>query len=182
MMASEEYEKMWAEEPMKKPSVVKLVVNIGVGSGGENMVPAMKLLEKLTGKKPVQTYSKHKIPSWGLRLGLPIGTKVTLRGKEAHEFLKRSIAAVENVLKEKNFDENGNLSFGIEQYVFFDNTKYDPEIGTMGLQVSATIERPGFRIKRRKIKSAKVGLNHRITKDEAIAYVNKEFDVTIENG
>jgi len=176
-----DYEKLWAKEPMKKPKIDKVVLNIGVGSGGDQMQPAMQLIEKLTGKKPVQTYSKHKIPAWGLRLGLPIGTKVTLRGKDAHDFLKRSLSAVENELKEKSFDNVGNLSFGIEQYVFYDNMKYDPGIGTMGLQISVTLERPGFRIKRRKVKTAKIGKKHLISKEEAIAFIVKEFNVTIEN-
>lgn len=176
-----DYAKGWAEEPMKKPHVAKVVANIGVGSGGEAMEPAMRLLEKLTGKKPVQTYSKHKIPAWGLRMGLPIGAKVTLRGEDAREFLKRSLEAVDKTLKEKSFDAVGNLSFGIEQYVFYEGVKYDPDIGTMGLQVSATLERPGFRIKRRKIRKSKVGRKHAIPKEEAIAFIKSEFGVTIES-
>jgi len=175
-----DYAKEWAKEPMRKPFVAKVVANIGVGSGGEEMNPAMKLLEKLTGKKPVQTYSKHKIPAWGLREGLPIGTKVTLRGKEAHDFLKRSLVAVEGVLKERNFDDVGNLSFGIEQYVFYEDQKYDPDIGTMGLQVSVTLQRPGFRVKTRKNKRSKIGKKHLIPKDEAITFIKEEFKATIE--
>lgn len=177
-----DYAKKWAEEPMTKPKIDKVVVNIGVGSGGEKMEPAIKLITKLTGKKPVQTYSKHKIPAWGLREGLPIGAKATLRGKEAKDFLIRSFGAVEKTLKDNNFDDLGNLSFGVEQYVFYDNMKYDPDIGTMGLQVTATIERPGCRVKRRKIFPAKVGKKHRLTKEESIAFIEKEFGVKVENG
>jgi large subunit ribosomal protein L5 len=177
-----DYEKMWAEEPMRRPYIEKVVANIGVGSSGERLEPAKKLLEKLTGKKPVSTYSKCKIPAWGLRLGLPIGTKVTLRGKEAREFLARSIDAVDGVLKEDNFDKNGNLSFGIEQYVFYSGVKYDPDIGTMGLQVSATIERPGYRVKRRKLQKVAIGRKHLLGKEETIAFIKKEFGVTVESG
>lgn len=167
---------------MRKPYVDKVVVDIGVGSAGEKMESALKLLERLTERKPVQTYSKHKIPAWGLRKGLPIGAKVTLRGGDAVEFLKRAFKAIDNTLKEKNFDELGNLSFGVEQYLFFDNIKYDPDIGTMGLQVSTTIERSGFRIKRRKVRRSKVGKHHRILKAEAIEFIKSEFGVEIENG
>jgi len=167
---------------MRKPYVEKVVLDIGVGSAGEKMESALTLLERLTGKKPVQTYSKHKIPAWGLRKGLPIGAKVTMRGDDGAEFLKRAIKAVDNTLRDRSFDDLGNLSFGVEQYIFFDNIKYDPQIGTMGLQVSATIERPGFRIKRRKIQRKKVGKHHRILKDEAMEFVKKEFGVEIENG
>jgi len=170
------------ENGMRKPHISKVVANIGVGSGGDLLDPALKLLEKLTGKKPVKTYSKHKIPAWGLRLGLPIGAKVTLRGKEAHDFLGRSLSAVEKTLKERNFDDVGNLSFGIEQYVFYGGVKYDPDIGTMGLQVSVTIERPGFRVKNRKIKRAHIGRGHMMSKEDAIKFIQQEFGMTMENG
>lgn len=175
-----DYAKQWAEEPMRRPRIEKVVVNIGVGTGGDKMEPAMKLLEKLTGKKPVQTYARQKIPTWGLRLGLPIGTKVTLRGKDAHDFLVRSLDAVDKVLNDSCFDDMGNLSFGIEQYVFYSGVKYDPAIGTMGLQMSATIERPGYRVKRRKIKKSQVGKKHQMTKEEAIAFITKEFGAKVE--
>lgn len=177
-----DYAKEWAEQPMRKPYVEKLVVNVGVGAKGENMEPAKKLLEKLTSKKPVQTYARKKIPAWGLRIGLPIGAKVTLRGEDARKFLVRAFDAVDKVIKDRNFDELGNLSFGIEQYVFFDNTKYDTSIGTMGLQVSITLVRPGFRVKIRKIKKADIGKKHLISKDEAMAFITKEFGVKIEHG
>ncbi len=166
---------------MREPHISKVVANIGVGSSGELLDPALSLLKKLTGKTPVKTYSKHKIPAWGLRQGLPIGAKVTLRGKRAHEFLARSLTAVDTTLQAKNFDEAGNLSFGIEQYVFYEDMKYDPDIGTMGLQVSVTIERPGFRVKNRKIKRAKVGKSHVVSKQDAIDYITREFGVKIEN-
>lgn len=177
-----DYTKIWAEEPMKKPYIDKVVANIGVGAEGEKIEPAKKLLAKLTGKKPVQTYSKHKIPAWGLRIGLPIGVKVTLRGKDAYDFLVRSLEAVDKLMKDKNFDEVGNVTFGIEQYVFYDGVKYDPDIGTMGLQVSVTVERPGYRVKRRKVKKSTVGKKHLLTKDETIAFMKKEFSVNVENG
>jgi large subunit ribosomal protein L5 len=177
-----DFEKDWKEHPMRGPLIEKVVVNIGIGSEGEKMEPAMKLLQKLTEKKPVQTYSRHKIPAWGLRQGLPIGTKVTLRGQDARDFLRRSLEAVDNTLTDKNFDDLGNLSFGIVQYVFYDGVKYDPSIGTMGLQVSATIERPGFRVKRRKMHKSKVGAHHLVPRGEAIAFITKEFGVKIENG
>jgi len=169
------------KQPMLRPMVSKVVLNIGVGQPGERLDAAMALLKKLTDKKPVQTYSKHKIPAWGLRKGLPIGTKVTLRGQDAKAFLGRALNAVDKVISEKCFDDKGNLTFGIEQYVFFDGIKYDPQIGTMGLQLSATIERPGFRIKRRKIKKSKVGSNHELTKQEAMDFITAEFGVKIEN-
>ena len=65
-----DFEKKWEKEPMTKPYVAKVVANIGVGSGGDQLVPALKLLEKLTGKKPVQTYSKHMSPPGATETGI----------------------------------------------------------------------------------------------------------------
>jgi large subunit ribosomal protein L5 len=180
-MAEKDYIKEWAEKPMTKPRVSQVVLNIGVGSEGDKLGSAMDLLEKLTGRKPVNTYSKHKIPAWGLRKGLPIGAKVTLRREAASDFLKKALFALDNSIKARNFDDVGNLSFGIEQYVFFEGIKYDPKIGTMGLQLSATIERPGVRIKRRGVKKSKPGKKHRVSKEESIIFIKKEFNVDVDD-
>ncbi|RLI92118.1 MAG: 50S ribosomal protein L5, partial [Candidatus Altiarchaeales archaeon] len=73
---------------MQVPRIEKVVVNIGCGESGEKLRRAEKLLQKLVNKKPVRTISRHKIPSWGIKKREPIGCKVTLRGKDAEEFLK----------------------------------------------------------------------------------------------
>jgi large subunit ribosomal protein L5 len=57
--------------------------------------------------------------------------------------------------------------------------KYDPEIGIMGLEVCITLERPGFRIKRRKLKQKKIPVKHKITKEEAIDFMSKEFNIKV---
>ena len=72
-----------------KPKIEKVTINIGVGEAGERLQKAEKVLESLTKQKPVRTLSKHTVKDWGLRKLLPIGCKVTLRGKKAEEFLKR---------------------------------------------------------------------------------------------
>ena len=56
---TEQFEKMW-ENPMKRPFLEKIILNIGVGSGGEEIERAVKVLETITGKKPVKTLSKKK--------------------------------------------------------------------------------------------------------------------------
>jgi large subunit ribosomal protein L5 len=165
------------QNKLRKPRITKVVVNIGTGSSGENLKKAMQLLEKLTNQKPIQTKSKHKIPDWGLRKGLPIGCKVTLRGKKAEEFFKRALDAVDYELSPSCIDNYGNLSFGIEQYVFFEGVKYDPAIGTMGLQLSVTIERAGTRIAKRRIMKRKIPLKLRVSAKEAKTYLEKNFNV-----
>ncbi|MDD5087108.1 MAG: 50S ribosomal protein L5 [Candidatus Nanoarchaeia archaeon] len=159
--------------------IEKVTLNIGAGKDQAKLEKGVKLLEKITGIKPVTTITKKRIPGWGLRPGLPIGCKVTLRKDIASETLKRLLNAKENVLQENQFDDNGSIAFGIEEYIDIPNVNYDPEIGIIGLEVCVTLERNGFRIKRRRIKKTKVPKKHVITKQEAIDFMKKEFNVKV---
>ncbi len=82
-------------------------------------------------------------------------------------------------LEESQFDENGSICFGIPEYIDIGGVKYNPEIGIMGLEACVTLYRNGFRIKRRKLKNKKIPGVHRITKKEAIEFMQKEFNVKI---
>jgi large subunit ribosomal protein L5 len=75
---------------MKMIKIEKAVINIGVGDAGEKLIKAEKVLGILTKKKPVRTVSKTTNRDFGIRKDMPIGCKVTLRGKEAEEFIKRA--------------------------------------------------------------------------------------------
>ncbi len=171
---------MIKENPFRKPKIEKVVVNIGVGEGGKELGKAEELLKKITERKAARTLSKHKIPTWNLRKRQPIGCKVTLRKKAAEEFLKKAFQAKENTLSPKNFDELGNFSFGIGEYIDFPGMKYDPEIGIMGMDVCVSLERPGFRVKRRRIKRAKIPQKALIKKEESIDFIKEKFGVKIE--
>jgi len=163
---------------MREIRLEKVTLNIGAGEAGPKLENAKKLIEKLSEKKVVVTRT-HKRTSFGTAKNRPIGVKVTLRGRKAEEFLKTALQALENKLKASQFDENGNFSFGIKEYIHIPGMRYDPDIGIMGLDVCVTLERPGFRIKRRKVKPKKVGKKHRITKEESQEWVKKKFGVEI---
>jgi len=141
---------------------------------------AEKLLQTLTGRKPVRTISVSRIPTWGLKKGEPIGCKVTLRGPKADEVIKRLLAAREKRLPASSFDENGNVSFGLSEYIDVDGLKYDPDIGIMGLNCTVTIERPGFRVKHRKIRAKQIHEKYRVSSQESIEYFKNNFGVEIE--
>lgn len=164
---------------MKQIRIEKLTLNIGAGKDQNKLKKAVTLLKNLTGIPPVKTITQKRIPNFGLRPGLPIGCKITLRDKKAKEMLKRLLEAKENKLKETHVDDAGNISFGIYEYIDIPGAKYDPEIGMMGLQASVTLERPGFRIKRRKIRKRKIPASHKISKEEAIKHLEKKFNVTV---
>ncbi len=162
---------------MKKIRIEKLTLNIGSGKEQNILDKGMKLIKNITGTTPVKTITQKRIPGWGLRPGLPIGCKLTLRRKKAEELLLRLLDAKSFTLNEKQFDLFGNISFGIPEYIDIKDAKYDPEIGIMGLQACVTLERPGFRIRKRKIKQKKVPLKHRIKKQEAIEFMKKKYNI-----
>lgn len=165
---------------MREIRIAKVTVNIGVGEAGEALERAFELVRRLTGKKPVKTKAKKRNPVFKIRPGMPIGVKVTLRGKEAEEFLKKAFEAVGNRIKASNFDNFGNFGFGIHEYIDFPGMKYDPKIGMWGFDVVVTLERPGYRVARRRRARARVPRRHRISKEEAIEFVKKKFGVIVE--
>jgi len=165
--------------PMRTISVEKVVVNIGVGEAGEKLLKAVKVLELVTGQKPVQTLSKSTIRDWGIRRSMPIGARVTLRGPRAEEFLRKALSIRSNRLAAYSFDPRGNFSFGVPDYTDFAGMKYDPEIGVFGMDVAVALQRPGYRISRRKIARRRIPKAHRISKDEGIEFVRSSFQVEV---
>ncbi|MEE9237030.1 MAG: 50S ribosomal protein L5 [Thermoplasmata archaeon] len=164
---------------MRDIRIEKVVVNIGVGEAGDRLLKAQKVLEKLTGQQAIQTLSKSTVRDWGIRKGMPIGAKVTLRGEAAERFLKEALWARNNILAGYNFGPEGNFSFGMADYTDFKDMKYDPEIGLFGMDVSVSLQRPGYRVGRRRIARAKVPHRHRVTRHEVINYVSERFDTKV---
>ena len=151
---------------------------MGVGTPGDKLNKAKKLLETIASAKAVETKTMKRIPTWGLRPKLAIGCKVTLRGKKAEELLTRLLKAQDNKLKQTNFDNFGNFSFGIKEYIDIPGVEYNPEFGIIGLEAAVTLERPGFRIKRR-LKERKIPFRHKIQKHEAMDFVKSKFNAVI---
>lgn len=167
------------ERPMKKISVAKVVLNMGVGKSGEPIEQAKRALEQISGQKPNARNAKATQRDWGVHKGEPIGVAVTLRRKPAIDLIKRLFVAKGNQMKGTSFDDFGNLSFGIREHIDIPGVKYDPQIGILGLNVSISLERPGFNIRFRSKHKASVGGNHRITSEEAKAFLIKEFGIEI---
>ncbi len=165
------------ENPMRKIRVEKLTLNVGAGKDQIILDKAQKILKQITGIEPVKTKTQKRIAAWGLRPGLPIGCKITLRNKDAATIIPRLLFALENKLHENNFDENGNISFGIKEYIDIKDARYDPEVGILGLQCSITLERPGFRIKKRKLLKRTIPHHHRIPKTDAIQFMKDNFKI-----
>jgi|YelNatPaOPRAMG01_1025707.scaffolds.fasta_scaffold05515_22 large subunit ribosomal protein L5 len=150
----------------------KVTLNVGVGSGGNVKIDnAKKLLERITGVKPVATKAKKRNPSFNIRKGDLIGVKVTLRKEKAASVLKKCLEAVNFKLPLSCFDSHGNFSFGVHEYIELKGVKYDPEIGMMGFDVCVTLSKPGKRVALRRIKPARIPLKQRVSKSEAVEFV-----------
>ncbi|MCL4398220.1 MAG: 50S ribosomal protein L5 [Candidatus Parvarchaeota archaeon] len=166
------------ENKMRDIFVEKVTLNVGVGEPGERLEKIKSLLEQISGSKVVKTETKKRIPEWGLRPGLEIGVKTTLRKQTAEEVLKRMFTAMENTVRESNFDGRGNISFGVKEYTHIPGAKYDYTIGIVGLSVNVTLSRKGFGITRKRNKSS-VGKSHLIKKEEAIQFIKDKYNVKV---
>ena len=173
-----EYEKMW-ENPMKYPYLEKIVLNIGVGAGGEELERAVTILESITGKKAIKTISKKNVKEFNLRKGRPIGTKITIRRKEAEKLLKRLLIVNNNKILRKSFDNYGNFGFGIKEHISIPGIEYESTLGIWGLDVCGRIVRPGIRVKYRRKSRAKIPKYHYVSREEAQFFLEKNFGVNV---
>lgn len=170
---------MVEENVMRKIRVSKITINFGAGSDRVKLEKGQKMLKSIFGIEPVLTRSKKRIQNWGLRVGLIIGLKITLRGQSAVDWLKRLLEAKNMTLKASSFDNEGNFSFGIPEYIDIPGVKYNSSLGVLGFEVAVSLERSGFRVKNRRINRAVIPRHHRISHDDAIEYVKSEYDVNI---
>ena len=168
----------WKAYPMREPYIAKVVVDMCTG-GGEALTKAATILEALSGQTPTQSRARQTVRDFGIRRREPIAVRVTLRQKKAHEFLVKALEAKENILLIKNWDLDGNFAFGIAEHINIPDVKYDPQLGIQGMNITVCVERPGFRVKRRKRKRTKVPYRHRLTPDESMVFVKNKFGIEI---
>jgi large subunit ribosomal protein L5 len=165
--------------PMRNIVVDKLTFNVGSGKDQAKLEKGIKLIRHITGKDPVKTITNKRIPSWGLRPGLPVGCKLTLRGSAIGDLIPRLLAAKKSTLKRQQFDDAGSVAFGIKEYIDIPGVEYNPEIGITGFEVCITLKRPGYRVRDRRLRPAKIAKRHSIRQAEAIAFLQETFKITI---
>lgn len=175
----EELQKRWQENPMLKPRIEKVTVNIAVGKSGEPLEKAMKILQELTGRKPCKNLAKKTIRDFGIRKDEPIACMVTLRKTQAIEFLKKVLPAIDNKIRRDAFDVKGNFSFGIKEHIDIPGTKYVPELGIVGMNIAVAVSRPGHRVQKRHRAKSRVGRKHWLMPEESITLVKEELGVEI---
>jgi large subunit ribosomal protein L5 len=133
------------KNPMAVPTIVKVVVNMGVGEATQNaklIDPAANELGQITGQKPVITKAKKSIAAFKVREGMPIGVMVTLRGDRMYEFLDRLInVALPRVrdfrgVSTKSFDGRGNYTLGLKDQLIFPEIDYAKVEKQKGMNVT----------------------------------------------
>jgi large subunit ribosomal protein L5 len=170
------------DNPMREITIDKVVINIGVGQAGDRLNKAVKVIEMLTGHKPVLTTSKKTVREFNLRKGLTIGAKVTLRKADAEKFLKEALYAREYKFPHYSVDKQGNAYFGVSEYTDFKGMKYDPEIGIFGMDVAVVLKRRGgFRNSKRNIRKQNLSSKLFITKEETLKFLKEKFEVEVIN-
>jgi large subunit ribosomal protein L5 len=178
-LSEEAIVKKWEEQPMLKPRIEKVVVNLNVGKSGEPLEKAFKVLEEIAGQTPVKKNAKKSIRDWGIRKGEPIACVVTLRRQKAINFLKKVLPVIDNKISRSSFDRQGNFAFGLKEHIEIAGVKYDPDVGIFGMDVCVTLNRPGDRVSDRRKRKAKIGAKHVLTPEEAILFTKRTLGVEI---
>lgn len=136
---------MGLKNPMAVPKVIKIVINVGAGEAVNNKGVLEKIQEQLaliTGQKPVITKARKSVSAFKIRKGVPIGVKVTLRGKMMEYFLEKLIKIVIPRIKdfrgipEKSIDNNGNLNIGFREQTIFPEIDFEKIDKIRGLEVT----------------------------------------------
>ncbi|AKH39070.1 MULTISPECIES: 50S ribosomal protein L5 [Nitrosomonas] len=132
---------------MEVPRITKITLNMGVGdatSDKKKIENAMSDLENISGQKPITTKARKSIATFKVRVGYPIGCKVTLRGKRMFEFLDRLISVAIPRIRDfrgisgKGFDGRGNYNLGIKEQIIFPEIEYEKIDALRGMNITLT--------------------------------------------
>ncbi len=133
------------ENPMRVPTVEKIVVNMGVGDAvrdAKMLDAALADLTQITGQKPLVTRARKSIANFKLREGMSIGAKVTLRGARMWEFLDRLLSTALPRIRDfrgldpDSFDGLGNYTIGVTEQLIFPEIDYDRVVKVRGMDIT----------------------------------------------
>lgn len=161
-----------AENPMRKIFIEKVILS--AGATGDELKKAAKLLELISGMKAQIISSTKRIPDFGVRPGLEVGARVTLRGKKSLDLLKKLLGGLNNTIYEEQVSEN-HFSFGIREYIEIPGIEYQREIGIRGLNITVVFARPGLRVKRKKLKRGRIPHKQHVSQEEIIKFMESNF-------
>ena len=133
------------ENVMEAPQIDKIIINVGLGDAKEDnklLDAAIEDVARITGQRPTVTRAKKAIANFKIREGMPVGLKVTLRGRLMYEFLYKLINITFPRVRDfrgispNSFDGRGNYSLGISNHTVFPEIKVDEVDEVFGMQVT----------------------------------------------
>jgi len=161
------------ENPMREVKIEKVVLSIG--GTGEELEKGVRLLKLLTKRNPAKMQSNKRIPTFGVRPKLEVGTVVTIR-KNYEDLLRKMFLTLDNTFKKSQLSEN-SFSFGIKEYIEIPGVEYQRDIGIRGFDVTIVFKRTGRRVKLKKIKRGKMPKRQRVSKEDIIKFMEEKFGV-----
>ena len=142
-------EKFGIKNKLEVPVVDKIVINMGVGEGQQDIKTLDKAMEELsliTGQKPLMRRAKKAIANFKIKKGNPIGCKVTLRRAMMYEFLDRLISVALPRIRDfrgilpDSFDEKGNFTLGLTEQTIFPEVEFDKINRVQGMDITIVIK------------------------------------------
>merc|ERR1711935_1268979 len=158
--------------------IEKLILNLCTGESGDKLTKAAKVLEDLCDQTPVESKAAYTIRTFGIKRNEKIAVHVTIRGEKAEDLLKRGLRVKEFELRKKNFSQDGNFGFGIDEHIDL-GIKYDTNTGIFGMDFYVILGRAGKRVARRKHAKGKFGKFQKITSDDAKQWFTEKMAGTI---
>merc|ERR1711990_408343 len=146
---------------MRKVVCDKLIINIAVGESGDRLTKAVRVLQQLSDQTPVENFARYTVRTFGIRRNEKIACHVTVRGDKAMDLIERGLKITDYEISAKHFSASGNFGFGVNEHIY---------IG---------LKRAGFNVPKKKAKRGRMGVQHRVTKEDAMEWVRQTFNADI---